>query len=131
MVRRGLVIAWRLAGSPTWRSPLSVKATTLGVRRLPSWLGMTLTSAPSMTATTELVVPRSMPMIFSSATVVLLSYHDAHDAHDAHKIQRHASSPVILVDRPLLPLISGQPDRMELGCVTSAGQRPTFLPSNL
>ena len=48
-------------------SPLSVKATTLGVRRLPSWLGMTLTSPPSMTATTEFVVPRSMPMIFSSA----------------------------------------------------------------
>src|SRR5438105_14343772 len=60
-------MAWRLAGSPTSRSPLSVKATTLGVRRLPSWLGMTLTSPPSMTATTELVVPRSIPMIFSSA----------------------------------------------------------------
>src|SRR3954452_3400211 len=69
MVRRGLVIACRLAGSPTKRSPLSVKATTLGVRRLPSWLGMTLTSPPSITATTELVVPRSMPMIFSVATV--------------------------------------------------------------
>ena len=72
-MRRGLVTACRLAGSPTRRSPLSVKATTLGVRRLPSWLGMTLTSPPSMTATTELVVPRSMPMIFSSAIVVLLS----------------------------------------------------------
>src|SRR5579871_5428839 len=66
-VRLGLVMACRLAGSPTKISPLSVKATTLGVRRLPSWLGMTLTSLPSMTATTELVVPRSMPMIFSSA----------------------------------------------------------------
>src|SRR5947209_6368781 len=66
-------MAWRLAGSPTRRSPLSVKATTLGVRRLPSWLGMTLTSPPSRTATTEFVVPRSMPMIFSSATVRLLS----------------------------------------------------------
>src|SRR5205823_9356013 len=74
MVRRGLVIAWRLAGSPTRRSPLSVKATTLGVRRLPSWLGMTLASLPSITATTEFVVPRSIPMIFSSAIVgVLLS----------------------------------------------------------
>src|SRR5713101_5552489 len=74
MVRLGLVIACRLAGSPTRRSPLSVKATTLGVRRLPSWLGITFTSPPSMTATTELVVPRSIPMIFSpSATVGLLS----------------------------------------------------------
>src|SRR5262245_38338821 len=33
---------------------------------------MTLTSPPSMTATTLLVVPRSMPMIFSSAICVLL-----------------------------------------------------------
>src|SRR6266849_3610247 len=73
-VRRELVIACRLAGSPTKRSPLSVKATTLGVSRFPSWFGMTLTSPPSMTATTELVVPRSMPMIFSPcATVWLLS----------------------------------------------------------
>src|SRR5690349_8712043 len=72
MVRLGLVTAWRLASSPTSTSPLSVKATTLGVKRLPSWLGMTLTSLPSMTATTLLVVPRSMPMIFSSAIAVLL-----------------------------------------------------------
>src|SRR5437773_534434 len=50
-------MAWRLAGSPTRRSPMSVKATTLGVRRLPSWLAMTLTSLPSITATTEFVVP--------------------------------------------------------------------------
>src|SRR5262245_15018960 len=67
MVRFGLVMACRLAGSPTSTSPLSVNATTLGVRRFPSWLGMTLASLPSMTATTEFVVPRSMPMIFSSA----------------------------------------------------------------
>src|SRR5436190_765411 len=74
MVRRGLVTACRLAGSPTRRSPLSVKATTLGVNRCPSWLWITFASLPSMTATTELVVPRSMPIIFStSATVVLLS----------------------------------------------------------
>src|ERR1019366_4763165 len=66
-VRRELVTACRLAGSPTRRSPLSVKATMLGVSRMPSWLAMTFTSPPSMTATTELVVPRSMPMIFSSA----------------------------------------------------------------
>ncbi len=69
-VRRELVMACLLAGSPTRRSPLSVKATTLGVRRDPSWLGITLTSPPSITATTEFVVPRSMPMIFSSATAI-------------------------------------------------------------
>src|SRR5690606_9167605 len=48
-------------------------ATTDGVRRLPSWLAMTFTSPPSITATTLLVVPRSIPIIFSpSATMVLL-----------------------------------------------------------
>ena len=51
-----------------------VKATTEGVSRLPSWLGITVASPPSITETTLLVVPRSMPMIFSpSATVNLLS----------------------------------------------------------
>ena len=58
----GLVIAWRWAIWPTRRSPVSVKATTDGVVRLPSALGMTTGSPPSMTATHELVVPRSIPM---------------------------------------------------------------------
>ena len=34
-------------------------------RPLPSWLTITVGSPPSMTATTELVVPRSMPIIFA------------------------------------------------------------------
>src|SRR5207249_207179 len=34
-------------------------------RRLPSWLAMTVGSPPSTTATTELVVPRSMPITFA------------------------------------------------------------------
>ena len=59
----GLVMAWRLATWPTSRSPVLVKATTEGTVRPPSALGMTVGSPPSMTATTELVVPRSMPMI--------------------------------------------------------------------
>ena len=59
----GLVMAWRLAGSPTLRSPPSMKATTEGVVRLPSLLLMTTGSFPSITATQLLVVPRSMPMI--------------------------------------------------------------------
>jgi hypothetical protein len=70
MVSFGLVIAWRLATWPTSRSPVLVKATTEGVVRLPSELGMTLASPPSMTATTLLVVPKSMPMIL--LTLVLL-----------------------------------------------------------
>jgi hypothetical protein len=62
MVRLGLVTAWRLAATPTSTS-LSLNATTEGVVRLPSALGMTVGSPPSMTATQELVVPRSIPMI--------------------------------------------------------------------
>ncbi len=72
MVRVGLVTACRRAGSPTIVSPLSVKATTLGVSRLPSALGITLTSLPSMTATTELVVPKSIPIIFSPDGMLIL-----------------------------------------------------------
>jgi hypothetical protein len=47
-----------------------VNATTLGVSRLPSAFGMTFASLPSITATTELVVPKSMPMILSPAAMI-------------------------------------------------------------
>src|SRR3954471_2877803 len=60
-VRSGLVIAWRLATSPTSTSPALENATTDGVVREPSELGMTTGSPPSRTETTELVVPRSIP----------------------------------------------------------------------
>ena len=59
----GLVTACRLAGWPTSRSPSSMKATTEGVVRAPSAFSITLGVLPSMMATQELVVPRSMPMI--------------------------------------------------------------------
>ena len=42
IVRSGLVIAWRLATSPTSTSPDLAKPTTDGVVRLPSALGMTV-----------------------------------------------------------------------------------------
>src|SRR6059058_1487453 len=61
MVRSGLVMAWRLATSPTRTSPPLLKATTDGVVREPSALGMTTGSPASRTLTTELVVPRSIP----------------------------------------------------------------------
>src|SRR4051812_42634213 len=61
----GLVTAWRLAGAPTSTSPSSMKATTEGVVRAPSEFSMTFGLPPSMIATQELVVPRSMPMIFA------------------------------------------------------------------
>ena len=63
----GFVTAWRFATWPTRISPSLVKATTEGVRRLPSWLGMTIGLPPSITATTELVVPRSMPITLPMA----------------------------------------------------------------
>ena len=65
MVFFGLVIACRRATCPTSRSPSLVNATTEGVVRPPSALGITTGSPPSMTATTELVVPRSIPMTFA------------------------------------------------------------------
>src|SRR5580692_12857115 len=59
----GFVTAWRFATWPTRRSPDFVIATTEGVVRAPSWLGITTGSPPCMTATTEFVVPRSIPII--------------------------------------------------------------------
>src|ERR1700704_831378 len=61
----GLVMLWRLAGCPTRTSPSSVKATMDGVVRPPSAFSITLALFPSITATQELVVPRSMPIAFA------------------------------------------------------------------
>lgn len=58
-----LVIACLLAAAPTSFSPSLVKATTEGVVRLPSAFSMTFGVLPYMTATQELVVPRSIPMM--------------------------------------------------------------------
>ena len=60
----GFVTACRFATWPTRRSPSFVKPTTDGVIRPPSAFGMTTGSPPSITATTEFVVPRSMPITF-------------------------------------------------------------------
>ena len=65
----GLVRAWRLAIWPTSRSPFAVKPTMEGVVRAPSWLGMTWGTPPSITATQEFVVPRSMPIIFPTSNL--------------------------------------------------------------
>src|SRR5436853_956511 len=74
IVFSGFVMAWRLATCPTSRSPVFVKPTTDGVVRPPSSLGMTLGSPPSITATTELVVPKSIPMILPIIWVLLKLY---------------------------------------------------------
>ena len=60
-VLTGLTTACRLAIWPTRRSPVLVKATTEGVVRPPSAFGMMVGLPPSMKATAELVVPRSIP----------------------------------------------------------------------
>src|SRR5215472_4372394 len=64
-VYSGLVTAWRLAAWPTRRSLSLVNATIDGVVRPPSAFSMTLGDAPSITATQEFVVPRSMPITFA------------------------------------------------------------------
>ena len=63
-VLSGLVIDCRFATWPTNRSPDFVNATTEGVVRPPSGFVMTVGSPPSITATTEFVVPKSIPIIF-------------------------------------------------------------------
>src|SRR5215207_3327496 len=63
IVFSGFVTACRRAKRPTRRSPLGVTATTDGVSRSPSAFGMTVGSPPSMVAITELVVPKSIPIV--------------------------------------------------------------------
>src|SRR6202020_932012 len=69
MVRSGLVMAWRLATSPTRTPPDLEKPTTDGVVRPPSALGITVGSPASNTLTTELVVPRSIPTALAISAV--------------------------------------------------------------
>src|SRR5581483_528342 len=88
MVLREFVTAWRLAASPTTRSPLFVKATTEGVVRLPSEFSRTSGSPASMTAMQELVVPKSMPntlAIKSLYNIYLLRYSEQQRCHK-HRI---------------------------------------------
>ena len=67
IVFSGFITAWRLATVPTRRSPESVNATTEGVVRPPSAFSMISGSEPSSTAIAELVVPRSIPIVFAIA----------------------------------------------------------------
>src|ERR1700728_3570718 len=77
MVRSGLVMAWRLATSPTSTSPVLEKPTTDGVVRPPSALGITTGSPASNTLTTELVVPKSIPtaLAICSPSIRLRDHH--------------------------------------------------------
>src|SRR3990167_3811791 len=67
----GFRIIWRFATSPT---RFLTGSTTEGVMFLPvSEAGITLGVPPSITATTELVVPRSMPIIFPILRLAVLA----------------------------------------------------------
>src|SRR4051812_725775 len=70
----GLVTAWRLATVPTRRSPDCANATTDGVVRPPSAFSMTVGSPPSSTAMHELVVPRSIPIVFPIWVLLLVGH---------------------------------------------------------
>src|SRR3954462_12248536 len=100
IVFSGLVTAWRLATCPTRRSPVLVKATTEGVSRPPSGFVMTTGSPPSMTATTELVVPRSMPMIL---LIEFLENSLRDDIDLSIKLECHAFNPAGYTDRASSP----------------------------
>src|ERR1700726_4076749 len=62
---------WRLAGWPTRTWPSSVKATIDGVVRPPSAFSITLALFPSITATQEFVVPRSIPIAFAMTRLLV------------------------------------------------------------
>ena len=63
IVFSGFVIACLFATWPTILSPFLEKATTEAVVLAPSEFAITTASPPSITATQEFVVPRSIPII--------------------------------------------------------------------
>src|SRR6478752_9813000 len=70
----GLVTACRFATVPTRRSPDCANATTDGVVLPPSAFSMTVGSPPSSTAMHELVVPRSIPIVFPMWVLLLVGH---------------------------------------------------------
>src|SRR5689334_831860 len=70
IVFSGFVTCCRFAGAPTSRWPSFVNATTDGVVRPPSAFGMTVGSPPSRVAMHEFVVPRSMPIVFATLSLL-------------------------------------------------------------
>src|ERR1700730_4323038 len=72
----GLVTAWRLAVWPTSTSSSLVKATIEGVVRSPSLFSITRGLPPSIIATHDLVVPRSMPITLLMGRTPAVLFHD-------------------------------------------------------
>src|SRR2546430_6185456 len=102
----GFVTCCRRAGTPTRRWP-SLNATTDGVVRPPSAFGMTVGSPPSRTAMHELVVPRSMPIVFamrgSSKRFVTVGRIKSKPMHV--KLLRRALRPRLGYSLPVEPLV--------------------------
>src|SRR5712692_11696768 len=98
MVFSGFTAACLRASVPTSLSPVFVNATTEGVVREPSAFGMTTGSPPSMTAMTELVVPRSIPTVFGICLIFLPRQEGREfQLSTAHLLPRASSAETILV----------------------------------
>src|SRR5215467_9868010 len=98
MVPLGFKMACLRASWPTSRSPCAVKATTEGVVRDPSALGITFGLPASVAAMTELVVPRSIPTAIAIA--VLLNISGQHTPRVGRPAGRQVPSPVTDVAQP-------------------------------
>src|SRR3989449_5757324 len=104
-VRSGFGPAWRFAGSPT-RIPSWVKPTREGnifpPYALPSALGIIRGVPPSMYAASELVVPRSIPIILAIRFTSVLDNNHLSGTQDA--IVEPIPLPDDLLHRSVLPL---------------------------
>src|SRR5690242_18979755 len=84
-VRVGFVTICRFDEAPTITSPSAFHDSIDGVVRPPSWLWMTTGSCASSTATHELVVPRSMPMIRPIRSTIALLDHSGRLQRPLHE----------------------------------------------
>src|SRR6266567_1103043 len=139
MVFSGLTAACRRARLPTRRSPDFVNATTEGVVRAPSELGMTTGSPPSMTAITELVVPRSIPTVLGMCSSAVVDV--SHSQYVASFPRRHwpetrpaagRSAPARMVQNGTLTAVARSIDLdpidgIGVGTIGPPGRRQFFL----
>src|SRR5262245_27964135 len=122
----GLVTAWRLAGRPTSLSSSSVKATIEGVVLAPSAFSSTLGLEPSITATHELVVPRSMPMTLAISSILSFAA-DRPGPMSAHGIPE---IPNDLQERSPRAAL-GMPAYIGGAGIACNGRRPSLRPAGL
>src|SRR3981189_2242546 len=115
MVFSGLVTAWRFAAWPTRTSPSLPNATMEGVVRAPSAFSITLACLPSITATQELVVPRSIPItlvaISASAFGRFTALEQVKPCGNVRKVIQHRATDGGLDDR--------QPERNCTNCIVA------------